>query len=106
MIYKIDICYKIGGLGSYEETSLHGYEENCYFFLGNNNGYKILVKSIEEDKVILEFDKKAKLILPNNSNIIELKKGETLKPFLPITPAPSYQITITDIRKEQKLYWS
>lgn len=106
MIYKVDISYRIGGLGSYEETILCGYEETSYFFLGNNNGIKILIKSIDDDKVILEFDKKAKLLLPNDSNIIELKKGETIKPFLPITPSPNYQITITDIRKEQKLYWS
>lgn len=106
MIYKVDISYRISGLGSCEETYLYGYEENSCFFLGNNNGHKILIKSITDDKVILEFDRKTRLILPNNSSIIEVKKEETINPYLPITPAPVYQITITDIRKEQKLYWS
>lgn len=106
MSYKVDIKYKIGGLGSYEETILCGYEEKSCFYLGNNNGLKVTIRSIDDDKVILEFDKRTKLIFPNNNYIVEMKKSETITPFLPITPAPSYQITIIDIRKEQKLYWS
>lgn len=108
MIYKIDINYKISGFGIYEETTLCGYEENHCFFLGNDNGFKFLIKSINDEKVTLELDKHSKLILPNSeqSKIIELKIGEEITPYLPIEPSPMFKIKITDIRKENRVFYS
>ena len=106
MIYKINISYTISGLGKYEETNINGLEENEYFFLGNNDGYKIKIKKVFSDKIILEFDKHSKLLLPNNSKEIELKIGDELKPFLPINPSPTYKIKVTDIRETQRVYYS
>ncbi len=106
MIYKVDINYKIDGLGSYEETTLGSLEENDYFFLGNNNGFKILIKKVYSDKVILEFDKRCKLVLPSENKEIEIKIGDEISPYLPIDPSPRFKIKLMNIREEQRLYYS
>ena len=106
MIYKVDISYKIDGIGIYEETNLGSLEENDCFFLGNNNGFKVLVKKVYADRVLLEFDKHCKLILPNDSREIEIKIGDEFSPYLPIDPSPRFKIKLVDIREEQRLYYS
>ncbi len=105
MVNKVDIKYIIDGLGTYEETVLGGYEESSYFYLGNNKVIKVLIEKVLDDKVVLKFDKKSKLILPNMDNTVEMKKGEEITPFLPIKPSPNFKIIILDIREEQKLYY-
>lgn len=109
MVYKIDINYKISGLGTYEETTLCGYEENFIFYLGNGKGIEILIKAIDDEKVTLEIQDNSMLsFIDSNNNLsksIELRVGEKAAPYLPIEPSPTYEIKITDIRKENKLYF-
>lgn len=109
MVYKIDINYKISGLGTYEETTLGGYEENFIFCLGNGKEIEILIKAIDDEKVTLEIQDNSMLsFIDSNNNLsksIELRVGEKAVPYLPIKPSPTYEIKITDIRKENKLYF-
>lgn len=107
MIFKVDINYKIDGLGGYEETTLGGLEENDCFYVGNNNNkFKVIIKKVLSDRVLFEFDKHCKLMLPNSSKQIEVKIGETFSPYLAIDPSPSFKIKLVDIREEQRLFFS
>ena len=109
MVYKIDINYKISGLGTYEETFLGGYEENFCFYLGNDKGCEILIKAIDDEKVILEIQDNSLLSFIDSNNkaskSIEVRVGQRVSPYLPIEPSPTYEIKITDIRKENELYF-
>lgn len=106
MIYKVDISYKIDGLGRYEETNLGSLEENDCFFLGNDNGFKVILKKVYQDRILLEFDKHCKLVLPNGTKEMEIKIGDEFTPYLPIDPSPSFKVKLVNIREEQRLYYS
>lgn len=105
MVLKVDIRYIIDGLGTYEETLLSGYEEGKYFYFGNDKDIKVFIEKLDLDKAILRFDDNSELLLPDMSNMVEIKKGEEITPYTTFKPSPKFKIMITDIREEEKKYY-
>ena len=113
----IDISYKSYTINKTEKTELMGLMEGDYFFLGNNNGYKVLIKKVYQDRILLLFDKKFKYPLPNNSREVEIKIGEEFKiaipidnsPFLTVdrlTYPPSFTIKLNKIGENSLEFWA